>query len=187
MTKMFRVSILYLLSGFAVADTPPRILFDFSNPTAARQWQSVNDGVMGGRSIGQFRISDDNHLVFSGNLSLANNGGFASVLSRSKELALQTGDTIVMKVRGDGRNYNLNLYPTVRRTAFSFRADFETKKSEWTEVKVRLSDLVATSFGRTVQGVRLNPNDINGIGILLGDKKAGPFQLEVSSISVVRP
>ena len=178
-------ALVIFLSGMSVADSPPEMLFDFNSPTAARDWQSVNDGVMGGRSTGGFRIDDSGHLVFSGNLSLANNGGFASIRSRNSGLTLQTGDLILLKVRGDGRKYSLNLYPLGRRTAFSFRADFETKKDEWTEVTVPLSDPVATSFGRIVRGVTLNPNDITGIGILLGGKTEGPFTLEVSNISVV--
>lgn len=179
-------AVVSLISGVSVADTP-QMLFDFGSAAAARDWQSVNDGVMGGRSTGRIRIADSGHLVFSGSLSLANNGGFASIRSRGMGLKLQAGDSITLKVRGDGRRYSLNLYPSGRRTAFSFRANFETKQDEWTEVTVPLSKFVATSFGRVMPEVKLKPDDISGLGILLGDKKAGLFQLEVSSISVIRP
>ncbi|MBM4058506.1 MAG: hypothetical protein FJ275_09770, partial [Planctomycetes bacterium] len=57
----------------------PRTLLDFPGPEAARQWQAVNDGVMGGVSDGRFRITDEGTLQFFGTLSLENNGGFASV------------------------------------------------------------------------------------------------------------
>ena len=40
-------------------------------------WGIVNDGVMGGRSSSRVERTDEG-IRFSGNLSLANNGGFAS-------------------------------------------------------------------------------------------------------------
>ncbi|MGB1926679.1 MAG: CIA30 family protein [Rubripirellula sp.] len=49
-----------------------------------------------------------------------------------------------------------------------------------------IEKLVATSFGRVVRGISLNPTEVNSIGILLGDKKPGPFQLAIRSIEVVR-
>ena len=90
-----------------LADDAGRILFKFDNPQEASLWQTVNDGVMGGRSVGRFRINAEQNLEFLGNLSLENNGGFASVRSRGKQLGLQEGDSIVVQVRGDGRQYSL--------------------------------------------------------------------------------
>ena len=42
-------------------------------------WRVVDDGVMGGRSKGNIKVSDDGILTFSGKLSLENNGGFSSL------------------------------------------------------------------------------------------------------------
>ena len=167
------------------AEAATRVLFSFNDPESTRQWQTVNDGVMGGRSDGRFRINQYKNLEFFGNLSLANNGGFASVRSRGSLLNLKSGDSIVIKVRGDGREYSLNLYTPGRRTAFSYRAKFRTTNNEWTTVTVPLSKFVATSFGRTVYNAPLNPSQISGLGVLLGDKRSGPFRLEIESISVL--
>lgn len=163
-----------------------RSLFSFASPKAAQQWSNVNDGVMGGRSDGRFEINAEGFLRFYGNLSLANNGGFTSVRSRGGDLSLSEGDTLVLKVRGDGRKYNLNLYPRQRRMAFSYRASFQTKQGEWTEIRVPLTKFTATSFGRTVRGATLRPRDISAVGISLSDKKPGFFRLDVRSVSVDR-
>lgn len=161
----------------------PRVLFDFFGPEAAGQWQTVNDVVMGGRSEGRFRFLKDGVLEFYGTLSLENNGGFASVRSKPKKLNLQTGDTIIARVNGDGRLYSLNLYVPQPRVAFSYRVKFQTEKDKWIEVRVPLQDFVATSFGRVVTNARpVNPEQVNSIGFLLGDKKAGPFKLDVDWI-----
>ena len=98
---------------------------------------------------------------------------------------LRSGDTIVIRLRGDGREYNLNLYTTSRQTAFSYRATFDTPEREWIEVRLPLTDFVATSFGRIVENRPLNPNDIAGVGFLIADEKAGPFELEVDWMKVI--
>ena len=87
-----------------------RPLLDFAGPEAARQWQAVNDGVMGGVSQGRFRITDAGTMEFSGSLSLENNGGFASVRTKPMAPDLAAGDTLVVRVKGNGREYLFNLY-----------------------------------------------------------------------------
>jgi NADH dehydrogenase [ubiquinone] 1 alpha subcomplex assembly factor 1 len=174
-----------LLAQLTAAAREPQeqVLFDFSAAEAGQQWQTVNDGVMGGRSDGRFLIAGNGTIEFFGTLSLENNGGFASVRSRARQLSLQAGDSLVARVRGDGRRYTLNLYVPRRRMAFSYRVEFQTKMDEWTEVRVPLKKFVATSFGRIVRGSGpVNPQQVNSIGFLLGDKKPGPFKLEVDWI-----
>lgn len=183
--KMLTLPLLFLMGSFVMAENTPQILFDFSGADAAKEWQAVNDGVMGGVSEGKFKITDKKTMEFFGTLSLENNGGFASVRSKAKKLGLEKGDTIVAKVRGDGREYNLNLYLNKPLMAFSYRATVQTKKDEWIEVKVLLDKFEATSFGRPVKDAgAVKPEEVNALGFLLGDKKAGAFKLEVEWIKV---
>lgn len=175
------LAILMLLGKPAVA-ADQRTLFAFDGADAAQQWQAVNDGVMGGRSDGRFTITDAGSLRFSGNLSLANNGGFASVRSRPSRLGLKAGESLTLRVKGDGREYSCNLYVPRRLVAFSYRATFQTVKDQWIEVTLPLKDFQATSFGRIVPNQPLNAGEVTGLGILLGDKKPGPFQLDVAWI-----
>ena len=164
-----------------------RPLVDFGGPEAAQQWQAVNDGVMGGVSDGRFTITDEKTLEFSGTLSLENNGGFASVRTKPTDLDIEAGDTLVVRVKGDGREYVLNLYTKSRRMAFSYRAPLPTTKDEWTEVRVPLEDFIPTAFGRRVQGMGpVGPDQINGFGFMLSDKKPGKFRMQVESVKVER-
>jgi monofunctional biosynthetic peptidoglycan transglycosylase len=168
----------------ATAQESGRVLFDFSGPNAASQWQIVNDGVMGGRSSSRAEMKAEGQMWFKGNLSLENNGGFASVRSRPKTLGLARGQSIVLRVLGDGRKYTFNLYLPDRRTAFSYRREFETIPGKWAEVRMPLDQFVATSFGRTIANDRLDPTRIDSLGILLGDKRPGPFEIRVDWIKV---
>lgn len=167
-----------------VADDDEGILFKFDTPDAAKAWQAVNDGVMGGRSVGRFRINDDKKMEFFGTLSLENNGGFASVRARRAKLGLEKGDVIVVRVRGDGREYNFNLYAQSNLGGYSYRQSFATKQGEWIEVELPVDKSVATWRGSVFPNEKLDPSKVTGLGFLLGDKKAGPFKLEVEWIKV---
>jgi NADH dehydrogenase [ubiquinone] 1 alpha subcomplex assembly factor 1 len=183
--KILALPVLILMGSFVMAKDSPQSLFDFTGADAAKEWLSVNDGVMGGVSEGKFKITDQKTLEFFGRLSLENRGGFASVRSKAKKLGLEKGDTVVAKVRGDGRVYNLNLYVNKPLIAFSYRATVQTKKDEWIEIKVPLDKLEATSFGRIVKDAGpVDPKEVNALGFMLSDKKAGPFKMEVESIKV---
>jgi monofunctional biosynthetic peptidoglycan transglycosylase len=179
--------ILLVFGSFVMAEDTPQTLFDFTGADAAKDWQAVNDGVMGGVSEGKFKISDKKTLEFFGTLSLENNGGFASVRTKAKKLGFEKGDTVIAKVRGDGREYMLNLYLNKPLIAFSYRATVQTKKDEWIEIKVPLDKFEATSFGRVVKDAgAVKPEEVNALGFMLSDKKAGPFKMEIESIKVER-
>ena len=163
-----------------------RSLFDFAKPDAAQAWQPVNDSVMGGVSEGRFKITDQGTMEFFGRLSLENNGGFASVRSRRQDLQLKSDDTLFMRLRGDGREYLLNLYVPSLEVAYSYRAAIPTKADAWTEVRIPLKDCYATSFGRRIENAPpVDAGKINSIGFMLSDNKARPFKLEIAWVKVI--
>jgi NADH dehydrogenase [ubiquinone] 1 alpha subcomplex assembly factor 1 len=185
--RAITTAILLVLSTQVATKEALRPLFGFTGPEAAQQWQAVNDGVMGGVSDGRFRITPENTLEFFGTLSLENNGGFASVRTKPADLDINAGDDLVVRVKGDGREYVLNLYTKSRRMAFSYRATLPTVKNEWTEVAVPLEEFIPTSFGRRVQGMGpVEPSEITSIGFMLSDKKAGPFEMQIEWVKCER-
>jgi len=185
--RAISTAILLVMASQVAAEQALRPVLDFAGPEAAQKWQAVNDGVMGGVSVGRFRITDAGTLEFFGTLSLENNGGFASVRTKPTELNIKAGDTIVARVKGDGRDYMLNLYTKSRRMAFSYRAPLRTTRNEWTEVRVPLANFIPTAFGRRVKGMGpVEPSQINGLGFMLADKKPGEFQMQVEWVKVAR-
>jgi monofunctional biosynthetic peptidoglycan transglycosylase len=63
----------------------------------------------------------------------------------------------------------------------------QTQKDEWIEVKIPLDKFEATSFGRIVSDAGpVKPEEVDALGFMLSDKKAGPFKLEVEWIKVER-
>ncbi|MEP4079808.1 CIA30 family protein [Haloferula sp.] len=147
-------------------------------------WRIVDDGVMGGLSKGKMEISESGILRFSGNLSLENNGGFSSLRTDDLELDLSGAEGLIARVKGDGRNYQLRLSTDERYRGMqiSFKKDFSTKKGKWTEVKVPFEQFEGSFRGMSLKDRKFDPAKIERLGLLLGDKKAGPFQLEVDWI-----
>ena len=63
-----------------------QLIFDFNQTNPVNHWTVVDDVVMGGRSYGRFSIDSEGHGVFSGNVSLENNGGFSSLRYRFEKI-----------------------------------------------------------------------------------------------------
>jgi monofunctional biosynthetic peptidoglycan transglycosylase len=184
---MVMSALVALMTVPSMAQDPLLPLFAFTSPDAAAAWQTVNDGVMGGVSDGRFRITERQTLEFYGTLSLDNNGGFASVRSRPRPLGMQTGDALVARLRGDGREYQVNLYASGQTMAISYRTPVKTRAGEWIEVAITLDRFEATSFGRVLRGAAsLDPRSVTSVGFLLAEKAPGPFVLEVAWVKVRR-
>jgi len=66
-----------------------KLLFDFDDRSAVDGWHAIDDRVMGGVSCSRLRHDPAGHAVFEGEVSLAQNGGFASVRSEAGPLGMR--------------------------------------------------------------------------------------------------
>ena len=165
-----------------------KMIFDFQTATNSPAWQVVNDGVMGGVSTSQFQLLTNGGAIFSGVVSLENNGGFASVRSTPVRENLNGTDALVLRVRGDGRRYKFTVRTEAGFNALNYQAEFTTKRGEWEEHRLTFKDFMPTFRGRVLTDVPpLIPSKITSVGLLISDKKAGPFRLEMSWIRGVTP
>ncbi len=157
-------------------------LADFSAAGVAEPgWQIVNDTIMGGRSSSRFELIDG-ALEFSGTLN-TNGGGFASVRSGPLAPDATTQDTIRLRVRGDGRPYQLRLYAA--ESDASYRAIFATEAGRWQVIDLPLEDFQASRRGRLLDRPPMEAAAINGLGVLLADKTDGPFRVAVAWVKLV--
>ncbi|MHC5068227.1 MAG: CIA30 family protein [Planctomycetota bacterium] len=154
----------------------------FQGPACSVEWRSINDGVMGGISSGGFVITEHNTLRFSGSLSLANNGGFASIRTTAHYVGLADAEGIIIRSRGDGRTYWVDLRTSGQHAASSYRAYLPTAADEFTITVLPLTDFKLQAFGRALPGRAINPSDVISIGFTIADKQAGPFALEIDYI-----
>lgn len=160
-------------------------LFDFAGDGPA--WYTVNDDVMGGISSSLASTDPETQrLVFSGNLSLENNGGFASVRSQWSDYDLTGYDGIVLRVRGDGRTYQFRVRAEETGSEIAYAALLETEAGRWKDIYVSFEEMVPVYRGVVVsRAPALNPESIRSFGFMLADRQEGEFTLEVEMLSAV--
>jgi monofunctional biosynthetic peptidoglycan transglycosylase len=147
-------------------------------------WGIVDDGVMGGLSQGRYEITKEGILRFFGTLSLENNGGFSSLRSQNVQMDWSGVEGLILRVKGDGRNYQIRLSTDAeyRGGEVSFQAEFATKKGEWIEIKIPFKNLLGSWRGVKLPDKTFDAAKVRRIGLLLGDKQQGPFELQVDWI-----
>jgi len=170
---------------FATPEPAMTPLFSFEAQADEPRWVAVNDGVMGGRSRGGPEVGGG-VLRFSGVLSLENNGGFSSVRTVGRTYDFSDAEAVVLRVRGDGRRYQLRLATDARFRGItvSYGGEFATEAGQWTQVRVALAELRPSAHGFALQGPPLDPARVREISLLIGDKREGPFELEVEWIGL---
>lgn len=158
-------------------------LVDFTDVDEPRWWRPVNDGVMGGLSACQIEITEWATAVFSGELSLENNGGFASVRRDRRNLNFAESIGVKLHVKGDGRTYQFRVQTDNRAAGFAYRAEFVTEPGKWIEVTIPFNSMKPTFRGADVpDAAPLTLEDISQIGFLIADKTAGAFCLEIDYV-----
>jgi len=157
-------------------------LLDFADPDAARAFRVINDAVMGGVSSSRLRSAAD-ALVFEGVLSLENNGGFASF--RGPVRIASHASAMLLTVRGDGQRYKLTLKPDDGNASPQYQAPF-TAPAHWTTLRFAPTDFTASFRGRSVDAPALDLGSMRAIGLLISDRQAGPFSVELGRIDIER-
>jgi monofunctional biosynthetic peptidoglycan transglycosylase len=156
---------------------------NFSDIQELNYWYPVNDSVMGGLSDSNLRVVE-NVAYFEGQLSLKNNGGFASV-RRVGPIAFKSGNTpISLEINGDGRRYQLRLRTNNGFDGVAYVASFSSNSGTWQTLTFNENDFVAQFRGRLVsRAPELSFSDVRQIGFMLADKQPGSFQLAIKGIS----
>ena len=157
------------------------LLFATTEANANARWYVVNDSVMGGISNSQV-LQNDGNLVFTGNVSLANNGGFASIRTLL-DVKNQNITKIVLRVKGDGQTYQLRLRTNEYMDGAAYTHSFSTTKSEWLNIEFLPEDFQLTYRGRLLeQQPTISFKEIKQLGFMIAGKQAGKFRLEVERI-----
>jgi len=146
------------------------------------KWRIVNDGVMGGLSLSKTIVKDDK-IIFSGIVSLENNGGFASLRSPVKDYNFEVFSGIEIKLKGYGKRYSVSMKETSYFNGYFYTSSFETKKDEWIVVQIPFDQFKLYYFGKETDSNKKIPlNNIKEISLLIGDKQEGEFKAEIDYI-----
>lgn len=175
---------------------PARVIFDFSHASGElRQlWGAVDDVVMGGVSQSSLQVIEGMAL-FAGTVSTANNGGFASIRTRSLEppLDLSGYDGLELRVRGDGKRYKLFLRTETAWDSLAYGSSFDTVASHWITVRLPFAEMIPVFRAQRVEDAApLDPSQIRAVQVMVSkfefgkqlnpNFSAGPFALQLSTL-----
>lgn len=158
------------------------VIYHFNANTNLNDWQIVNDGVMGGISTSTLTLTEEYHGLFSGHVSLENNGGFASVML-STFIELENPEaSITIKVKGDGKKYQLRLKSSERQYQ-SYIKTFKTN-GEWQTLTFPLNEFEPGFRGRALDMPNFNFDKIEEVRFLIANKKEQDFELLIDRIYI---
>lgn len=151
--------------------TDESLIFDFTKPSQdlKENWGALDDIVMGGVSESSIRLVENTGL-FSGYVSVANSGGFASVRTRNFDPPIDlTGYTgIDLRIKGDGKRYKFIIRNESQWDSLSYCYSFDTVYDLWITVRIPFKDLIPVFRAKTVPDAKsFDPSHITSFQLML--------------------
>ncbi len=172
-----------ILCALLVTSDADSLVIDFGSKGKESNWFVLNDGVMGGRSGGEV-IFGDNSFTFSGEVSLENNGGFASIRSPFLTYKLQQYKQVEIRYRATGMQFALTMANSKRWYNPNYKFNLAQTQGQWKTAVILLLDFKQYQVGRET-GYTIATETLNQIirlGFISNEKRAGEFELEVDYI-----
>lgn len=174
---------LYLIASLLISFTSNnQLIFEFSKKADLSNWRIVNDGVMGGLSEGNFKLTEDGKGLFYGFVSLENNGGFTSLRFQPEPISFENKSKVLITLKGDGKDYQFRIKEGKNDYA-SYISTFSTS-GKWQTVEISLNDLYPSWRGRKLQQPNYAGNRIEEITFLIANKVEESFKLEIEKIEL---
>ena len=146
----------------------------------------VNDSVMGGLSTSNV-TRNENGLFYNGNVSLENNGGFASLRMLWPFDVNEEFKKIKIHIKGDGKIYQFRLRTNLGFDGAAYVYEFKTTKDKWQTVEMELKEFVPSFRGRKLTNMpKLTLKDVKQMGVLIASYQTGDFEFKLKSIELVK-
>lgn len=170
------------------------ILFNFKDFNMAKPWYGVNDTVMGGLSRSKLTISPLGYGVFSGHVSLANGGGFASVRCEFAQTNVAGFTGIYLELDSDsGKHFKVNLKDadTPQSTVYQALMPAPTHQTfgvngasaiHWQRIEIPFIDFHPQCRGKPIERAAIDVSRLTSIGLVIGEQQSGDFALKIKSI-----
>ncbi|XP_021379910.1 complex I intermediate-associated protein 30, mitochondrial-like isoform X2 [Mizuhopecten yessoensis] len=182
-------------------------LWKFGGQQSIENWTLTADrDNLEGKSSANLTVSKDNNALFHGYLcqevpqdGVSKSAGYCNIRSPSNYISFRRKQVIedigcythlVMRVRGDGRPYFINLM--MKRTfditwADQYNYNLYTRGGPyWQTAKIPFSKFFFSNKGRTQDSQEmLDLHNVENIGITIADSVEGPFKLEIDYIAVL--
>ncbi|XP_066598141.1 complex I intermediate-associated protein 30, mitochondrial isoform X2 [Prorops nasuta] len=183
-----------------------KILWRFNgNKNDLINWIVTTDAMYDhGRSIASMKMTSEGKGLFYGNVNtkpvkdgINNSAGYCNVkrvlphrsFYRKPKLNWANYNCLIMRVRGDGRLYQINIKPKNSIDIFQkdiyFYGLYTTGGPYWQYYKVPFSKFIFAAKG-CIQDCqeKLQLDEIGGFSITINDNSNGPFKLEIDYIGL---
>ena len=151
------------------------------------EWFIVNDDVMGGVSTSDALVTESS-LIFSGEVSTDNNGGFVSLRSPTGEYDLSQYSMVEIAYKADGHDFSMILADDLMWYLPEFRHEVIPTSDEWTTTSTSLYDFkqyAMTGYGDSETGVEMSAqylSDVIRLELRNSVFASGDFRLEIDYI-----
>ncbi len=158
------------------------MVFNFNKNADINKWLITNDNVMGGLSTSKMTLNNEGNGVFSGTVSLDNNGGFAMTRLPLDLIIDDRKTKVVVKLKGDGKAYQFRIKSS-NSQRYWYIQTFQTTTS-WQTIELPLNGFFPSFRGYKLNKDNFSSNTIKEIAILVGNKKNEAFKLEIEKIVI---
>jgi NADH dehydrogenase [ubiquinone] 1 alpha subcomplex assembly factor 1 len=158
------------------------LLFNFGSSSDWSVWEIENDVVMGGISTSQLSRSEEGNAVFTGKVSLENNGGFASMQYHFSPKNITGYTKAVIRLKGDGKDYQFRIKADLKERA-DYIYTFKTT-GEWQNIEIPLNQMEPSYRGDKLRQPNFNADQIQEIRFLIGNGRTEKFKLEIDKIEL---
>ncbi|GAA4892485.1 CIA30 family protein [Flaviramulus aquimarinus] len=158
------------------------IIFDFNQKSDLKNWEIIDDVVMGGKSSGSFGLSPQGYGVFQGSISLDNNGGFSSVHYKFERTLIGGFTKIRLKIKGDNKTYQFRIKSS-SGDYYSYITSFSTT-GDWQDIEISLKNMYPSFRGRKLDKPNFSEDTIEEIAFLIGNKNEEEFKLLIDKIEL---
>ena len=175
----------YILILFTLSlsnESNKKEIYAFTAQSKVNEWRIVNDDVMGGISESSIACTAAGHGLFSGHVSMENNGGFASIQLNTRIQLAKEQKYIVLRIKGDGKAYEFRMKSEISQYE-SYVHSFATS-GEWQTIKLPISEFYPQFRGRRLNSPNFNFNTIQQVSFLIANKQEEDFKLWIDRIDI---
>jgi NADH dehydrogenase [ubiquinone] 1 alpha subcomplex assembly factor 1 len=162
--------------------TEAKTIYNFSKSSKIDEWKIVNDEVMGGMSLGIIQINSEGSGVFSGHVSLDNNGGFCLVRHDLDCIVVEDYSSFEIRIKGDGKKYQFRCKSSDHQR-HSYIYNFSSGK-DWKVITIPFKKMEPYFRGDSLKMPNYHGNFLAQVAILIGNNKEEDFSLEVDYIKL---
>ncbi|MDF4222735.1 CIA30 family protein [Maribacter sp. M208] len=159
-----------------------KTLYKFDENFHLKDWQIVNDDVMGGLSMGLIQVNKEGFGVFSGHVSLENNGGFCMVRRNVERMHVNVYTKFLLSVKGDGKRYAFRC-KSGEHQRHTYSYEFTSTK-DWTTIEIPFKDMQAVFRGEELNLPNYHGDYLTQIAIIIKNGIEEDFVLEIDKIEI---